>query len=165
MCSSAHPRHARFCCGPTHTNTLAQACSYTHTCFPGIVPTTFCNDENESYSSGGLELNRVRNAGDCAETPTGPWQGRSLAGFSSYKAHRGPGLEGGLVKCERWWGRRAGTLSHPPGLRTLVIQTQTLLLPWVFRVTDTRLKSEWKRYVGISPMRWWHMKCFTGMVI
>lgn len=154
MCSSAHPRYARFCCGSTHTNTLAQTCSYTHTCFPRIIPTAFWDDENESYPSGGLELNMARNAWDSAEPPTGPWQGRSLAGFSSYKAYRGPGLEGGLVKCDRWLGLRAGMLSHPPGLRTLVIQTQTLLLPWVFKVTDTRLKSEWKRYVGISPMRW-----------
>lgn len=103
MCSSAHPRHARFCSGPTHTNTLLRpAC----TLAPLLAQNgshSLCDDENESYSSGGLDLNMAEKL----------WRRcraihRSLAGagawprFSSYKAHCGPGLEGGLGKCERW---------------------------------------------------------------
>lgn len=102
MCSSAHSRYARFCSGPTHKHTRSGLLVHSHLCLPRIVPTAFCDDENKSYSSGGLDLNMAEKHWRRCRTTPGPWQGRSLARFSSYKARCGPGLEGGLVKCERW---------------------------------------------------------------
>lgn len=130
MCSSAHPRYARFCSGPTHTNTLAQACLYTHTlACPEWFPQPFVMMKTSHIPQGDWTWTWLRNSGDGAEPSTGPWQGRSLARFFSYKAHCGPGLEGGLGKCERWWGHCTGTLSHPPGLRTLVFRHRHSCFP------------------------------------